>query len=78
MFNRRKYVQLGAQPGPPQNGFKAYTAGKNDDNSASMLLTVLPQPTEKLVCVLPALGSYGVPVLPEQPIHQDRQLVDGE
>ncbi len=69
---------MSAEASLGQDRLQADAAGEDQDDPVPMGLAVLAEPAEELVHRLPPLGSDAVVSPLEQPVDEDRQLVDGE
>ena len=71
-------VRVGAEPGLCQDRLQAHAAGEDQANAASMCLAVLAEPAQELIRRPPPLRGDAVVSPLEQPVDQNRQLVDCE
>ena len=69
---------MGAEPCLGQDRLQADAAGEDQADAASMGLAVLAEPAHELVRACRRSGSDAVVIPLEQPVDEDRQLVDGE
>ena len=69
---------MGAESSLPEDGLKPHTAGEEHDNPAAVRLAVPTQPGHEFVHCLLALWRHAVVLPLEQPVDQDRQLVNRE